>query len=156
MNFFSLQKLFLKKLLLLLLNISFAFLGCFQLSNYINFIVRPMMHHTGSETHTYKLKQQFSYTLVYMWVGRALVLIVELVEITSYISWSICVLDQQSLWVSLQSQVNFGTFQVQWMNREGEISKTKLMQIIMGLYYLAWCWMMRKDWSDYALLSQGN
>lgn len=107
-------------------------------------------------THTSWSSSSLTHWLIYGLAGLLLVLVVELVKISSYINWSICVLDQQSLWISLQSWVNFGAFQVQWINREGQISKTKLMQIVMGLCYSTWCWMMRKDWSDYALLTQGN
>lgn len=68
----SLQKLLKKTLLLLFLSINFAFLSCFQLSSYINFIVRPIIFHSGSDMHTHKLKQQCCYTLAYMWVGWTL------------------------------------------------------------------------------------
>lgn len=79
-----------------------------------------------SDTHTHKLKQQFSYTLAYIWVGWTLtcfgcgagedIILYNLVNL---------LLDQQSLWISLQSWVNFGAFQVQWINREGEIKQNK-------------------------------
>lgn len=59
-------------LVLFLLSISFAFLGCFQLLNYINSIVGPIVYHNGNDMHKYKLKQQFSYTSAYMLGGWTL------------------------------------------------------------------------------------
>lgn len=68
--------------------------------------------------------------------GLLLVLIVELVKIVSFGNSSVCIPDQQSLWVSLKSCVYFGVFQVQWINKGVEINKTKLMQIIMALLFI--------------------
>lgn len=90
-------------------------------------------------THASWSSRSLTHQLTCGLAGLLLLLLVELVKITSYIIWSVCVLEQQSLWISLQSCVNFGAFQVQQINREAEISKTKLMQIIMALCYSAWC-----------------
>lgn len=95
------------------------------------------MYHNGSDVHTHQLKQQFSYTLAWMWIGW------------THTSFACRAGEDNILYnlVSLcigatelvDSCVNFGTFQVQQINREAEISKTKLMQIIMALCYSAWC-----------------
>lgn len=108
-------------LVLFLLSISFAFLGCFQLLNYVNLVVGPIVYHNGNDMPKYELKQQFSYTSAYMLGGWTLTCCGTGED---NISWSVSVQDQQSLWISLQYWVNFGAFRVQWMNGEAEISKT--------------------------------
>lgn len=93
-----------------------------------------------------------------MWVGWTLVwfgLVVWMVKTTSCISWSVCVLINRACGFHYKLGSVLRTFKIQWIN-SGEISKTKVMQTIMALYYSGWYWMMRKDWSDYALLTRGN